>query len=60
MSSGMPIPLQLLRRQEVRAVSVARVVPAAALRGVGRGRRRRAPHADGAAGAGAGMPTQVN
>lgn len=47
--TGVSVPIQLLRRQEVRTVPVARVVRATALRGVGWRWRGRAPHADVAA-----------
>lgn len=55
----MPVPVQLLRRQEVRAVPVARVVRAAALRGVGGRGRRGGAGADGAARARAGVPAAL-
>lgn len=55
----MSVPVQLFRRQKVRAVLVAGVVPAAALRGVGGGGRRGAPHADVAARARAGVPAAL-
>lgn len=59
MFPGVPVPVQLLRRQEVRAVPVARVVRAAALRGVGGRGRRGAAGADGAAGARARVPAPM-
>lgn len=55
----MSVPVQLFRRQEVRAVSVARVVPAAEVRGVGGRGRRGAAGPDGAAGAGTRVPAPV-
>lgn len=57
--TGVSVPLQLFRRQEVRAVPVARVVPAAALRGLGGRGRRGAAHADVAARAGTRVPASL-